>query len=120
MPRPRFLLDEHVNRAIQRQLQRRDIQIEVLAVGDPGVPPSGSPDRDILIWIEENGYILITENRRTMPTHLADHFAVGRHVPGVFWVRPGAQLGPIIESLYLIWLVVVAEELRDRTLYLPL
>ena len=32
MTKPRFLLDEHINRAIQRQLRRLDIRIEVLAV----------------------------------------------------------------------------------------
>ena len=31
MNKPRFLLDEHVNRAIQRQLRRLDPRIEVLA-----------------------------------------------------------------------------------------
>ena len=48
MAKPRFLLDEHVNRAIQRQLRRLDIRIEVLAVGDPGAPPSGAADSEIL------------------------------------------------------------------------
>ena len=46
--KPRFLLDEHVNRAIQRQLWRLDSRIEVLAIGDPGAPPSGTPDPDLL------------------------------------------------------------------------
>ncbi len=120
MTRLRFLLDEHVNRAIQRQLRRRDVRIEVLAVGDPGAPPSGAPDSEILGWIEQSGYILVTENRRTIPSHLSDHYAAGRHVPGIFWLRPGAELGSIIESLYLIWLVSTAEEQQDRSLYLPL
>lgn len=120
MSKPRFLLDEHMNRAIQRQLRRWDVRIEVLAVGDSAAPLSGTPDPEILRWIEQNGHILITENRRTIPGHLSDHLASGRHVPGVFWLRPGAELGPIIESLYLIWLVSTAEEYHDRTIYLPL
>jgi hypothetical protein len=49
---PRFLLDEHVNRAIQRQLRRREPQIEVLAIGDPDVPPAGTSDPNILIWLQ--------------------------------------------------------------------
>jgi len=120
MTKPRFLVDEHINRAIQRQLRRLDVRIEVLAVGDPGAPEAGTPDPDILAWIEENGYILVTENRRTLPNHLTAHFAAGRHVPGVFWLRPGAGLGEIIEELYLIWLVSTADEFQDRALYLPL
>jgi hypothetical protein len=120
MSKVRFLLDEHVNRAIQRQLRRRDILIHVLAIGDPGAPPSGASDPEILAWIEESGYILITENRRTIPRHLSAHLAAGRHVPGVFWLRPGAEIGRIIESLYLVWLVSTVEEYQDCTIYLPL
>jgi hypothetical protein len=118
--RPRFLLDEHVNRAIQRQLRRLDVRIEVLAIGDPGAPPSGTSDPDILAWLEESGYILVTENRSTMPVHLSDHFAAGRHIPGLFWIRPGVGIGHIIEELYLIWFASEAKEYRNRTLFIPL
>lgn len=116
----RFLLDEHVNRAIQRQLRRLDSRIDALAINDPGAPPAGTPDPDLLLWLEENGYILVTENRSTIPIHLADHYTAGRHVPGVFWIRPGARLGAVIEELYLIWYTSIADEFRDRTLFIPL
>ena len=118
--RPRFLLDEHVNRAIQRQLRRLDARIEVLAIGDPVAPPAGMSDPDILGWLEENDYILVTENRSTMLVHLSDHFAAGRHIPGLFWIRPGVGIGHIIEELHLIWFASEAEEYRNRTLFIPL
>jgi len=54
--KPRFLLDEHVNRAIQRQLRRVDHNLEVLAIGDEGAPEAGTADPDILKWIEQNNY----------------------------------------------------------------
>jgi hypothetical protein len=107
-------------RAIQRQLRRLDPQIEVLAIGDLGAPPAGTSDPDILIWLEENGYILVTENRGTIPTHLAEHFAANRHVSGIFWLRPSVGLGRITEELYLIWLASTAEEYQDRLLFIPL
>jgi Domain of unknown function (DUF5615) len=118
--KPRFLLDEHVNRAIQRQLRRLDPQIEVVSIGDRDAPPSGTSDPDILGWLEENGYILVTENRSTIPVHLSDHFAAGRHTPGIFWIRPRVGIGAIIEELHLIWLASSAEEYRDRVLFIPL
>lgn len=120
MSKPRFLLDENINRALQRQLRRLDAHLEVLAVGDPGAPNVGTADPEILAWIEENEYILVTENRRTMPDHLANHFAAGRHIPGVLWLRPRVGLGRIMEELYLLGSVCAAEEFRDCTLYLPL
>jgi hypothetical protein len=118
--KPRFLLDEHANRAIQRQLRRLDARIEVLAIGDLGAPPAGTSDPDVLGWLEENGYILVTENRSTIPVHLSDHFAAGQHVPGVFWIRPDVGIGRIIEELYLIWSISTAEEYQDRMLFIPL
>ena len=118
--KPRFLLDEHVNRAIQRQLRRLDPRIDVLAIGDPGAPPAGTSDPDLLRWIEEHGYILVTENRSTIPGHLSDHFAAGRHIPGLFWIRPGVGIGQVIEELYLIWYASTADEYRDRPLFIPL
>ena len=49
--KPRFLLDEHINRAIQRQLRRLNPQIEVLAIGAPEAPPTGTSDPNLLGWI---------------------------------------------------------------------
>lgn len=118
--KPRFLLDEHVKRVVQRQLRRLDPQIEALAIGDIGAPPAGISDPDLLVWLEENGYILVTENRGTIPVHLSDHFAGGRHIPGVFWIRPSVSIGQIIQELYLIWSVSTAEEYRDCMLFIPL
>jgi hypothetical protein len=118
--KPCFLLDEHVNRAIQRQLLRLEPRIHVLAIGDPGAPPAGTSDPDLLIWLEEEGYILVTENRSTMPTHLSEHYTTGRRAPGVFWIRPRAGLGAIIEDLYLIWYASEADEYRDQALFIPL
>jgi len=118
--KPRFLLDEHVNRAIQRQLWRLDSRIEVLAIGDPGAPPSGTPDRDLLRWLEAQRYILVTQNRSTIPGYLSEHFAEGRHIPGLFWIRPGIGVGSIIEELYLIWMASEADEYQDHALFIPL
>ena len=117
--KPRFLLDEHVNPAIQRQLRRLDPKIEVLLIGNPDAPSKGTLDPDLLIWLEENDYILVTENRSTIPVHLADHFAKKQHIPGILWIRPNVAIGTIIEELYLIWLVSTAEEYQNRTLFSP-
>jgi hypothetical protein len=118
--KPRFLLDEHVNRAIQRQLRRLDVRIEVLAIGEPGAPTTGTSDPDLLVWLEKEDDILVTENRSTMPVHLADHYAAGGHIPGILWIRPRIGLGVVIEALHLIWLASEAGEYHDRTLFIPL
>lgn len=94
--------------------------IEVLAVGDAEAPPAGTPDPELLVWLEANAYILVTENRSTMPGHLAQHLAAGRRSSGILWLRPEVSLGAVIQELYLIWLTSTAEEFQDQALFIPL
>lgn len=117
--KPRFLLDEHLGRVIQRQLRRRDAQIEILLIGDPMASNRGMLDPDLLIWLEATGYILVTNDESTIPGHLIDHYNQGRHVPGILWIRDGASLGQIIEALFMIWDASEAEEYVDRLLHIP-
>lgn len=118
--RPRFLLDENMERAIQRQLQRLNPGIDVRLVGDAEVPPRGTPDPDILMWIEHNNYILVTRNRKTMPKYFNAHLTAGGQVPGVFCIRKSVTMGALIDLLYLIWYASDAEEYRDRLVFIPL
>ena len=41
-------------------------------------------------------------NRRTMPVHLADHLALGPHIPGIFVIGENMGMGAIIDELFLI------------------
>ena len=117
--KPRFLLNENVDLVVQRQLRRRELHLEVLAVGDSDAPPLRASDTAILTWIEQNNYILVSWDKRTLPGHLADHFDTGGHVPGVLLIRRGTSLGQIIETLYLVWVASEAEEYYDRLDYIP-
>ncbi len=120
MTRIRYLLDEDTPHAIRDQLLRRKPEIEILAVGDDVAPALGTPDPELLRWIEREGYILVSRNRRTMPRHLREHLEAGGHVPGIFLLRRRRSLGPIIEDLMLIWEAACPGEYRDQVEYLPL
>ncbi|MEA3349609.1 MAG: DUF5615 family PIN-like protein [Chloroflexota bacterium] len=120
MPSPRFLLDEHIPHSVRDQLLRLDDRLDILVIGHPLAPKKGTLDDEILTWIEETGYILVTSNRRTIPIHVRDHFEVGGHIPGIILLRRGASLGEIIEQLYLLWAASDAEEYLDRILYIPM
>jgi hypothetical protein len=116
----RYLLDEHIDPVLRREVLRAAPDLEVWIVGDPGAPARGTLDPDILIWCEANRFCLVTYNRRSMPRHLADHLALGRHVPGIFVVNPTLAIGQIIDELVLIAGASVEDEFRDLILYLPL
>jgi len=92
----------------------------VLAVGDSMAPVFGTPDRELLQWIEQAGYVLVSRNRRTLSRHLREHLEAGGHVPGIFLVRRRSSIGHIIEDLILIWEACELEEYRDRVEFLPL
>ena len=120
MSRLRFLLDEHLAHAIQSRLLQLNAEIEILVMGQPFAPPIGTSDQDILLWLERTGYVLVTNNRRTMPDHIRTHYDAGHRLPGLFLLKRQARIGQVIEQLYLLWIASEAEEYLDRLLYLPM
>jgi hypothetical protein len=75
----RSLIDENLPPVYQTQLLRRKPELTVWMVGDPGTPPKGTLDPEILLWCEQNQFVLVTNNRRSMPVHLIDHLNQNRH-----------------------------------------
>ncbi len=116
----KYLIDENTTHAIAAQLRRRQPNIKIRTIGDGVAPPIGTLDPDILLWLEQNDYTLITLNRKSMPRHLSDHIAQGRHVPGIFTLRPKAPFGEILEDLLLIWEASETDEYQDQIVHIPL
>ncbi len=117
--KPRFLLDEHLNPVIQEQLLKLNPNIEILCIGNEGVPPLGTLDPQILIWIGANEYILITQNRKSMPGHVVDHFAAGNSFPGILTIKPETSIGEIVNELALIWESSEADEYINTMQFIP-
>jgi Domain of unknown function (DUF5615) len=95
----RYLLDEHLNPAYRAQLVRREPELIVRIIGDLDAPPKGTLDPEILIWCEINNFILVTNNRKSMPGHLTDHLAADRHIPGIFTIDFSESIGQTVEEL---------------------
>jgi hypothetical protein len=89
-------------------------------VGDAGVPFLSTHDREILIWCEKNGFLLVTNNRASMPVHLQAHLEEGHHLPGIFIINPKMNIAETADELALIWGASESEEYYDQLLYLPL
>ncbi|WP_445175683.1 DUF5615 family PIN-like protein [Microcoleus sp.] len=116
----KYLLDENMAPEYRVQLLYHQSDIIVLVVGDEGVPPKGTKDPEILCWCEENNFILITNNRRSMPVHLSDHIAQGRHVPEILTIRLNVDIGKVIEGLIEIAGASFENEYQDRIEFIPL
>jgi hypothetical protein len=115
----KYLLDEHIDPRLRRALIRLSPGIIVWRVGDPGTPALQTTDPDILSWCEKNTFSLITNNRASMPVHLRDHLAAGRHVPGIFILNPHMTMGETADELALIWGAAEPEEYADQLRFLP-
>jgi hypothetical protein len=116
----RYLLDEHLSSAYRSQLVRRNPELIVRIIGDLDVPPKGTTDPEILIWCEINGFILVTNSRKSMPKHLVDHIASGRHIPGISTINIDHSIGQIVEELIIIAGTSFEDEYKDRIEYLPI
>ena len=89
-------------------------------IGDEDAPPKSTPDPEILAWCEQHQFILITNNRKSMPQHLSDHLSAGHHIPGIFTINLEVPMGKIIEELLLIAGASDADEYIDQITYIPL
>ncbi|NEQ21115.1 MAG: hypothetical protein F6K28_18200 [Microcoleus sp. SIO2G3] len=114
-----YLMDENVDPVYALQLRRRQPDLVVWAVGEPNTPPKSTLDPEILLWCETNNFILVTNNRTSMPVHLADHIAQNHHVPGIFILNADMSIGETIEELILIAECSFEDEYQDQIAYLP-
>ncbi len=98
----RYLTDENLIPAYAKQMRRRRSDLVIWTVGEVGAPSLGTLDPEILVWCEEYDFILVTNNRKSMPGHLRDHIALDRHIPGIFLLNPELSIGQNIDELLLI------------------
>jgi hypothetical protein len=115
-----YLLDEHVPRALRAAILRRSPDLSVWHIGQAGAPPFGTPDPLVLQWCESADCLLVTNNRKSMPGHLAEHLSRGGHIPGILILDLGMSLVETAEHLILVAIASFPEEHRDTIEYLPL
>ena len=104
VPLLHFVFDEDIpgpiwQAVIDHNAHSPDV-IDVAQVGRRTDLPKGTKDRPLLQWAEQAGRLLVSCDLKTMPGHLADHIAEGRHSPGVLIIRP-CPVGDVVEELAL-------------------
>lgn len=113
-------MDENVDPVYAAQLRRREPDLRIRVVGEPDIPARGTLDPEILVWCEEYGFILVTNNRTSMPVHLAAHIGLGRQVPGIFILNPDLSIGRNIDELILIAKGSFEGDYQNQIIHLPL
>jgi hypothetical protein len=115
----RYLRDENVTYTRAVALRRHGPDVVTWMIGDPGVAPPRTPDLVILEWCEAHDFVLITNNRRTMPAHVAEHLRQGRHVPGIFMLNPTLSMAETITNLLDAARLSQEGEYRDQIRHVP-
>ncbi|HVS36898.1 MAG TPA: hypothetical protein VMS17_15165 [Gemmataceae bacterium] len=116
----RYLLDEHLPVWWPRAIVKRHPSLTVWCIGDVGVPPRGTADPLILEWCEVNGFLLVTDNRASLPGHLADHLARGRHVAGILTIHRTIPIRVLADDLATLAGAGLPGDFDDQIRHLPL
>lgn len=114
--RPRFLADENFNAKIIAGLLRREPTIDFQTASAAGL--RGLSDPGVLAIAAQEGRILVSHDRETMPSHFS-RFIKDSPSPGLLIVDQRAGLGDAIEQMLLIWACSDADEWIGRVGYLP-
>jgi hypothetical protein len=98
----RFQADNDLNSLIVRATLRFEPAIDFRTAHSAGL--DGLPDGAVLERAAQEGRILVTHDKRTMPGHMASLVRRGLTSPGVLVVIPQyVALARVAETLVLIW-----------------
>ena len=98
----RFQADNDLKRFIIDATLRREPSIDFKTAQTAGL--DGLDDELVLRFASEQGRILVSHDKRTMPPRLAEFIRLGGTSPGVLLVIPQhAPVRDVAETLILIW-----------------
>ena len=113
----RFQADADLKKAIVLGVWRREPAIDFKTADAAGL--AGRNDNSVLRQAADEGRILVSHDRRTMPTHFAA-FLETHPSPGVLLLPQALPVSDAIDWLLLIWAASEASEWKNRVTYLPL
>lgn len=112
------MADQDLNEHIVDGAQRPEPALEFIRARDVGM--SDSNDAEILAYAAKNGFIVVSHDVNTMPNEAYQILDAGGVMNGLLMVQQSKPIGPVIESLVLIWSASEAEEWIGQVQYLPL
>lgn len=80
----------------------------------------GISDRDVLALAAAEGRIIVSHDENSMPAPFVEFLEAGNHSPRLLLVPQSSRVGPVIESIVLIWLATDPSEWIDRLAWLPI
>lgn len=109
--KPRFQADADLNEDIVKGVLRREPKVDFRTASSAHL--RGLSDLEVLIMAAEEGRILVSHDRKTIPRTFAQ-FTQGNTSPGLFLISQKTDLMVAIESLLLAWSASDHEEWTNR------
>lgn len=116
MTKVRFQADADLKQAIVIGTIRRDPNIDFQSAYEAGL--EGKLDPEVLAIAAHDGRVLVTHDRKTMPTEFGD-FIVTQTSAGVLILSQKLPIADAIEALILVWEASTAEEWINQIMSIP-
>jgi Domain of unknown function (DUF5615) len=113
----RFQADADLNQAIVMGIVRREPNLDFQTSNVSNL--TGLTDLEVLNFVAQEGRVLVSHDKRTMPRYFAE-FAATQTSSGVIIVLQSFSIGEAINHLIKIWQASEAEDWVNRIAYLPL
>lgn len=112
-----YQADADLNEDIVAGVQRRAPEIDFQTADE--LELASLPDPAVLALAAQEGRILVTHDRRTMPIHFGK-FVENNKSPGLIVISQKTDILTAIEDLILIWVASEAEEYINSILAIPI
>lgn len=113
-----FLVDQNFNEHIMNGFTRRDPTLEFSHAREVGL--AAAPDAAVLERAAENGRVVLTHDRPTMPRFAHARVVAGLPMSGVFVVSDQMPIGQAIDELLIAAHCLSPDECKDVIICFPL
>lgn len=113
-----LLIDQDFDQDILRALARRVPDLDAVTPHQVGLGAVSDPE--LLAWASEARRIILTHDRKTMPSHAANRMAAGGRMSGVFVVPRRLPISQVIDDLEIMVTCSLENEWDNIVRYLPL
>ena len=98
-------------------MTRRDATLDFTHVRDVGL--AAAPDPAMLEWAAARGLVLLTHDRKAIPSFAHTRVAAGLSMPGVFLVSDDMPIRQAIDELLIAAHCLSPDECKDLIKYFP-
>lgn len=116
MTKIRFQADADLRQAIVTGAIRRQPNLNFQSANEAGL--EGIKDPEVLTIAAQDGRLLVTHDRKTMPTEFG-HFIISQTSSGVLILSQNLPISEAINAIILVWEVSTAEEWLNQIMTFP-